>query len=588
VKLGIRAKLFAALLVLIVVSLGAGELYLRPSIEHDLLERIRADMSVRLALVAEEARELAISADANSPQWDELADRMGRVARTRVTFIDANGVVKGDSELSGAVLAQMENHGNRPEVQAAISGHPGDSVRYSATLHYRLLYSAIPVPGTTGMVARLSQPLADVDQAVAHLHTILLVAGALAFFVAILLSSGAVVLLSRALRQVTAVARRMAAGELDLRTRVTSHDEIGELARALDHMAQNLSRSLRELRDDRDLLGRILEAMREGVLVLDSERRILLFNASARETLLFDTNVVGRPAIEVVRNAELHALFDASPAGQTPMSGEIEVVGLRPRRLLVHVTRLSGEPRCVLAVFFDVTELRRLETVRKDFVANVSHELRTPIASVISAAETLQAAARNDPKAAVSFVDMIERNARRLGDLVQDLLDLSRFEASEFHLSKESLDISQAIEGILNLHKERAVAKGVRLDLALAPDLPAVCSDATALDRVLSNLVDNAIKYCPEGATVRVSAEPGDGKLRVTVADDGPGIEPHHLPRLFERFYRCDPGRSRAMGGTGLGLSIVKHLVEAMGGTVQVESNPGRGSRFSFTLPTAP
>jgi two-component system, OmpR family, phosphate regulon sensor histidine kinase PhoR len=587
VRLGIRAKLFAALLALIVVSLGAGELYLRPTIENDLLERVRGDMSVRLALVAEEARKLAASSDASSPQWDELADRLGQLARTRITFIDQNGVVKGDSELSGPALAQMENHGHRPEVQAALSGHAGDSVRYSATLHYRLLYSAVPVPGATGMVARVSQPLADVDGAVAHLRTVLLVAGAVALLVAILLSSGAAVLLSRALRQVTTVARRMAAGELDLRTRLTSRDEIGELARALDQMAQNLSRSLRELRDDRDLLGRILEAMREGVLVLDSERRILLFNASVREALFFDTNVVGRPAIEVVRNAELHALFDASLAGQEPVSGEIEVVGLRPRRLLVHVTRLSGEPRCVLAVFFDVTELRRLERVRKDFVANVSHELRTPIASVLSAAETLQTAARSDPEATANFVNMIERNARRLGDLVQDLLELSRIEASEYHLKNESFDLAPAIEGILNLQRESAAAKRIRISTAFPPDLPAAHGDAMALDRVLSNLVDNAIKYCPEGATITVSAARHEDKILVSVSDDGAGIEAHHLPRLFERFYRCDPGRSRAMGGTGLGLSIVKHLVEAMGGTVQVESTPGRGSRFSFTVRTA-
>jgi two-component system phosphate regulon sensor histidine kinase PhoR len=584
VKLGIRAKLFAALVVPIVISLGAGELYLRPTIENDLLERIRADMSVRLALVAEEARGVAAEA---IPRWDELADRLGRLAQARVTFIDRNGIVRGDSELSSDALAQVENHSGRSEIQTALSGRAGDSVRYSSTLHYRLLYSAIPVPGDTGMVARLSRPLADVDQAVSHLRAILLVAGTLALLVAVLLSTGAVVLLSRALRQVTTIARRMAAGELDLRTRLTSRDEIGELARALDHLAQNLSRSMRELRDDRDLLGRILEAMREGVLVLDNEHRILLFNASARESLFFDTNVVGRPAIEVVRNAELHALIHDSLEGQAPVSGEIEVAGLRPRRLLVHVTRLSGEPRCSLAVLFDVTELRRLETVRRDFVANVSHELRTPIASVLSAAETLQTAARSDPKATASFVDMIERNARRLGDLVQDLLDLSRIESSEYRLNKETFDVAGVVEGILNLHRERAAGKGIRIATAFPPDLPAARSDTAALDRVLSNLVDNAIKYCPEGSQITVSADRQGEKVRVMVSDNGPGIEGHHLSRLFERFYRCDPGRSRAMGGTGLGLSIVKNLVEAMGGSVQVESTPGQGSRFSFTIPSA-
>jgi two-component system phosphate regulon sensor histidine kinase PhoR len=379
----------------------------------------------------------------------------------------------------------------------------------------------------------------------------------------------------------------MSAGDLDLRSRLDTRDEVGDLGRALDHLAENLSRSLRELRDDRDLLGRILEAMREGVLVLDSERRILLFNGSLREMLLLDTAASGRPAIEVVRNAELQILVDAAIAGQEPVTGEIEVAGLRPRRLLVHATRLVGEPRCVLVVLFDVTEVRRLETVRKDFVANVSHELRTPIAAVMSAAETLRTAAQTDPAAAGSFVAMIERNARRLGDLVQDLLELSRIESKEFRLTTDTFDLAGVVARAMGFHEERATEKRMRMSAMLPSTLPAVRGDATALERVLSNLIDNAIKYCPEGAAVAVTAEDLGGKLRVTVSDDGPGIEARHLPRLFERFYRCDAGRSRAMGGTGLGLSIVKHLVEAMGGTVEVESSPGQGARFSFTVPCA-
>jgi len=274
-------------------------------------------------------------------------------------------------------------------------------------------------------------------------------------------------------------------------------------------------------------------------------------------------------------------------AGQEPVTGEIQVAGLRPRHLYLHATRLSGEPRCVLVVLFDLTEIRRLETVRKDFVANVSHELRTPIAAVMSAAETLRTAARTDPAAAGSFVDIIERNARRLGDLVQDLLDLSRIESKEFRLATDNVDLAGVVARTLEFHEERANQKRIRMTVVLPPDLPSIRGDATALERVLSNLIDNAVKYCPEGAAIVVAAEPTGGKVHVTVTDDGPGIEARHLPRLFERFYRCDPGRSRAMGGTGLGLSIVKHLVEAMGGTVQVESTPGQGTRFGFTVPGA-
>jgi two-component system phosphate regulon sensor histidine kinase PhoR len=587
VKLGIRAKLFAAALALIVVSLAAGELYLRPAIEGDLLARIRADLSARLALVTEQARVLAATGDTTNAAWDALADRLGPLAHARVTFIDGQGAVKGDSELSGEAIERVENHRSRPEIRAALQGRSTDEIRFSATLRRRLLYAATPVPSAGNMVARLSVPLEEVDHAVARLRAILIAGGLVALLAAVLMASGAVVLLSRALRHVTAIARRMSAGELDLRSRLDTHDEVGDLGRTLDHLAENLSRSLHELRDDRDLLGRILEAMRESVLVLDSERRILRFNGSLREMLLLDAGAVGRPAIEVVRNAELQILVDAAIAGQEPVTGEIEVAGLRPRRLLVHATRLSGEPRAVLVVLFDVTEVRRLETVRKDFVANVSHELRTPIAAVMSAAETLRIAARTDPASAGSFVEIIERNARRLGDLVQDLLDLSRIESKEFRLASDTFDLSGAVARTLEFHEERATQKHMRISAALPPALPAVRGDATALERVLSNLIDNAIKYCPEGAAIVVAAEDLGGKLRVTVSDDGPGIEARHLPRLFERFYRCDPGRSRAMGGTGLGLSIVKHLVEAMGGTVQVESTLGQGARFGFTVPAS-
>ena len=204
----------------------------------------------------------------------------------------------------------------------------------------------------------------------------------------------------------------------------------------------------------------------------------------------------------------------------------------------------------------------------------------------MSAAETLRTAAQTDLAAAGSFVDIIERNARRLGDLVQDLLDLSRIESKEFRLATDSFDLSGVVARTMEFHEERATQKRMHMSVALPPNLPAVRGDATALERVLSNLIDNAVKYCPEGAAIVVTAEDLGEKLRVTVGDDGPGIEARHLARLFERFYRCDPGRSRAMGGTGLGLSIVKHLVEAMGGTVQVESTLGQGARFSFTVPT--
>jgi two-component system phosphate regulon sensor histidine kinase PhoR len=416
----------------------------------------------------------------------------------------------------------------------------------------------------------------------------MLLGGALvALLAAGLMAWAAAVLLSRGLRDLTAIARRLAGGDLEARSRLESADEIGELGRTLDHLAANLSRSLRELRDDRDLLGRILQSMREGVLVMDGEHRILLANPSLREMLLLDSDVTGRSTIEVIRNAELQSIVEKALIASDPLSGEIEVGGLKPRRLLVYAARISGEPRALVLVLFDVTEMRRLETVRRDFVANVSHELRTPVASVRSAAETLRMAMDHDPKAATQFIDIIERNGRRLGELINDLLDLSRIEAKEYRLKVEPMHLRQLCEKTVAAFAERASSRAMCLTVDVPDGLPPAVVDTSAFDRILTNLVDNALKYGPDRASISVSAREMGTKIQVRVSDSGAGIDAKHLPRLFERFYRVDNGRSRDMGGTGLGLSIVKHLTEAMGGEVSVESLPGKGTTFAFTLPRA-
>jgi two-component system phosphate regulon sensor histidine kinase PhoR len=252
---------------------------------------------------------------------------------------------------------------------------------------------------------------------------------------------------------------------------------------------------------------------------------------------------------------------------------------------MVHAAPLGGEPRGLVVVFVDVTEIRKLESMRKDFVANVSHELRTPITAVRSAAETARRTIQKDPDAAVRFVDMIERNALRLHELVEDLLELSRIESKQFRPQTDTLEIAPIVEHVFGLLRDAAEKRKVRLIMAVAPPAATVVGDKRAVEQILTNLIENAVKYGGEGVSVTVRTASRDAMVRVSVEDTGPGIDPKHLPRLFERFYRADKGRSRDMGGTGLGLSIVKHLVEAMGGTVSVDSTQGKGSIFSFTLP---
>jgi len=583
---GSRAKIFLVTLALIVVSLGVAELYLLPSVEQNLTDRIREDLNVRLQLVAERAASLANSSEPN-PDWETLAGKLGEIAHARVTFVEEDGRVVGDSDVDAAHLATLENHRQRPEVAAAFAGTATDNIRYSATTQQRMLYAATRLSGAIPMVARVSLPLSWVDRVKGDTRAVLFGGALVALVAATLMSSAAAILLSRGLRELTTVARRMAAGDLDARSRIDSSDEIGQLGRTLDHLATNLSRSLHELRDDRDLLGRILESMREGVLVMDGEHRILLANPSLREMLLFDSDVTGRSTIEVIRNAELQSIVEKAISSVEPVMGEIELGGIKPRHLLVHAARLSGEPRALVLVLFDVTEMRRLETVRRDFVANVSHELRTPVASIRSAAETLRMALGNDPKAAMQFLDIIERNGRRLGELISDLLDLSRIEAKEYRLKAEPSHLQQLCEKAVLAFAERAATRSMQVSVDISQNVPLALVDPLAFERILTNLIDNALKYCADGARIRITAAEAGSKLQVSVSDNGPGIELQHQPRLFERFYRVDTGRSRDMGGTGLGLSIVKHLVEAMHGEVRVESAFGKGATFSFTVARA-
>jgi two-component system phosphate regulon sensor histidine kinase PhoR len=582
-KFGIRAKLFLISLGVIIVSVVVAYAYSSGRLERELTERVRAELIVRAKLVALGA-ESSYALWEDKPRWHELARDLGKRANAEVTLLRKNGDVLGDSRQRDEEIRHLD----RPEVRSALS-LVGESPGYASIVDGHLLIVAVPFSRADEVagVARVALPLTEVDEARAELAKTLSVATALALAAAIVVSTLAAELASRTARSLTEVARRMADGDLTTRARQTGDDEFGELGRALDQLAKNLSRTLGELRVERDRLGGILAGMLEGVLLLDRAGHIYVLNPSLREMLLVGPDSVGKTVLEVVRHAELKELLDQGRRSLEPVTREIDFGSLQPRRLLVRAAQLPGDQGGLLAVFVDVTEVRRLESLRREFVANVSHELRTPVTAVRSAAETLLNAAADDPVAARAFIGIIERNAERLHDLVEDLLDLSRIESRGLKLTIEPLDIDRVYDQVLSLFSERAAKRGTALENETQDELPRVLADRRALEHVLTNLVDNAVKYCPN-STIRLRAIAHDQNVELLVEDNGPGIEARHLPRLFERFYRVDAGRSRDIGGTGLGLSIVKHMVEAMGGSVRVESKPGVGTKFSVMLKSEP
>jgi len=594
--LKLRLKLFLLALGLIGLSVLIAYGYSSRQAERVAKAEIENALQVRLALLAHQMEAQDLSAFATT-DWDPMADSLGNVAKTRVTVIAADGTVLGDSKVDRAALAEVDNHRSRPEVEAALRGGVGKADRLSETTGRWMFYIAAPLhfgDRVVGVV-RLAVPTTTIDASLEALRRVLVVAATLALSLSLVVAVVFVQVLSVRLTGLTGAAKRMAAGDLSVRARIPGGGELSQLGDALDHLARSLSTTLGDLREERDRIAGILSSMEEGVLFLDEAGKVVLVNPALRKMLLLSGDPMGRSLLEVVRHAELKEMVDAAFDGELDedegvgaIQGEIRIGGLLPRQLLVRIQRLEGAAAGVVGVFMDVTENRRLENLRREFVANVSHELRTPVTSIRSAAETLGGDAVLTSDMAKRFVDIIDRNATRLQSLVEDLLDLSRIESRQFSLTLGALDPVQVIHHIASLFEDRAGRRPVTLEVQLSGPLPSVRADRKALEHVISNLVDNAVKYAGAGKRVVLSAKQEGDSVEFSVEDDGVGIEPKHLPRLFERFYRVDAGRSRDVGGTGLGLAIVKHLVESMQGTVRVQSEVGKGTTFFVRLPKIP
>ncbi len=577
-KLRARGKLFVAavaLVALVVLITGAvAERELRTW----LTAHLREDLTRQLDAVA---IAVAHARPADEAAADTLADELGDALHARVTLIRADGRVAGDSRVPLVDVPTTENHAARPEVRAALGQGRGWDQRHSATVDEDMMYAARSVDGGAVRVVRVALPIVAVEQVSARVRAMVVIAGLVGLAVAVAMSIAASQLLTSTLRDLVAHARSLATA---VGGGAVTHggDELGGLRGTLEQLAGELGRSVSALATERRRLSAVLEAMQEAVLALDDDGRVTLANAVARTSFEVVGDPVGRTLLELARVPALADLAGVARAGAVA-TGEITMPGDRVAQVCAAPIAGAGQ---VVLVLHDVTAMRKLERVRRDFVANVSHELRTPVSVIRANAETLLLGAIDAPARARPFLEAIDRNADRLARILADLLDLSRVEAGALTLEPTDVALGPLCARLCETMGERARARGQRLVVAGDPDVVAR-ADLVALEQVLLNLLDNAIKYTPPGGTITARARRHGERCRLEVEDNGPGIEPRHWPRLFERFYRVDAGRSRDVGGTGLGLAIVKHLAEAQGGSVGVGAATPRGSIFWVELPAA-
>jgi two-component system phosphate regulon sensor histidine kinase PhoR len=571
-----------------VTSLAAG-LYLNRALEAFAVESLETRLGSVAAVLHDEARG-AFRAGARPGLAQEFAIRVARSTGARVTLIAPDGRVIAESERAAADLASLEKHAGRPEVRAALEGYTGRDLRRSSTVEAPLLYVATPVREGGGAVGvlRLALPLSAVTASYESLHQVMLAGGAVALLVALGIGIFVAGRVTRPVVEMQSIARQMSEGSFLVRAPTRSTDEIGTLGRSLNVMAGRLREKIEDLEREQAKTTAILDAMVEGVIAVDGQEHILLMNERARAMFgLGSARGEGKPFLEVIRNADLHEIFRRLGEA-SPVSREVVLSSPGPRILGINAVRLglAGERAGMVMVLHDVTALRQLERVRTEFVANVSHELRTPLTAIQGYMETLLSGALEQRENARRFLEIVLRHSERLGRLLNDLTDLSNIELGKVMLRRESVRVADVVASVLAIIGPRAARTRVAVTANILADVPAVSADRDRLAQVLINLVDNAVKYTPEGGSVTVTArEVADGTIEVAVTDTGIGIPPADLPRITERFYRVDKARSRELGGTGLGLAIVKHLVVAHGGDLRIESEPERGTTVRFTLP---
>jgi len=558
-----------------------------------LLERSTADqlldtLDILAPLVTEH---LSAAPEETGPELQTWARALGAESDLRITLIDGLGRVLADSARTAEQLRAMDNHADRPEIRAAWRTGRSSSVRRSATTGLRYAYAArLVAGGGERWVLRLAQPLQTPGALRRNLVATMALAGGIALLAMVAVTWWLDRRLFRPLARLIEGAGQLASGRFRYRVEVPQEDDLAALAQALNRLADRVEEQIAAVKAQRDHLESILSSMAEGVLVVDRQGRAVFANASFRRILGVEGKVEGLMPLEITRRGELAALIEKTLGNGKPLQTEVEMHSPKHRILALSSAVLAGESGGAVVVLRDVTELRQVADMRRDFVANVSHELRTPLSAIRGFAETLRDSALEDPATARRFTDRILDQCRRLQALLSDLLVLSRLESVDVPVDlEETVDLPAVVRRAAEMVGPQAREKQVEVELEGGP-LPTLTGNVESLERLVLNLLENAVKYNRPGGHVAVrwtsfKRTGGVGQVVLEVADDGIGIPVESVPRIFERFYRVDQGRSRDEGGTGLGLAIVKHVAQVHGGRVEVESELGRGTTFRVRLP---
>jgi two-component system phosphate regulon sensor histidine kinase PhoR len=582
-------KLFFSYLLIVLIPFLAAERYISSHLKDRLLQQVEDHLS-KQASILKGIIEKEYADQRPSFELDTLMKNMAKDLNERITFIDYQGTVLADTEIDPEDLRSIEDHSRRPEFVEAFKTARGMAIRYSTTLNMDMMYLAVKVAprGEFLGVIRVSVPLTQVKSLIRSTEYSLAIAFVLCAFLILILNIFVSRRLSQPVEEVTRAAEEISKGNFDVKAPHGAKGELGALGDSINVMASEIKKRVHEITQEKETLMTILRGMSDGVMVVDAQGRIILINSVLEELLQKRSDVGGKTPVEVIRSAELQNGFDRVLEKGETLSMELSLATSQTDNVFaVTIARLmhQDKPGGAVAVFHDITELKRVEQMRKDFVANVSHELRTPLTSIKGYAETLCEEGIEKNSQAQSFAQIILKHANRLSVLVHDLLSLTQLESQSTPMHRNEVDLCKVLDSAVLVVKPAAEAKNLHISTESIPEMTMVWADRDQIGQALVNFLDNAVKYTPEGGSITVSVTDAEDEVQVTVEDTGIGIPREDLNRIFERFYRVDKNRSRELGGTGLGLSIVKHIIQSHSGRVWVNSELERGSAFSFSLP---